>query len=111
MNFNAIVAMEPPFELNHFNYMWHILSCSWIFTNSFLEYFKLVEFVVVRVLRNVEDERTLSTFLFTKLKNGLNEHFPTIVSMFSQPFFILKNFRYDVIFEEGKKAKVGQSKA
>jgi len=31
--------------------------------------------------------------------------------MFSKPFFILKNFRYDVIFEEGKKAKVGQSKA
>jgi len=44
-------------------------------------------------------------------RNGLNEHFPTIVNMFSQPIFILKNFRYDVIFEEGKKAKVGQSKA
>jgi hypothetical protein len=46
-----------------------------------------------------------------KLKKGLNEHFPTIVNMFSQPFFFLKNYRYDVIFEEGRKAKIGQSKA
>ncbi len=38
----------------------------------------------------------------SKLKNGLNEHFPTIMGMFSQPFFSLENFPYNAIFDKLK---------
>lgn len=85
MNFNVTIAMEPPFEMNPFNHMWHILSCSWIFRNLFLEYFKLVEIVVVQVLRNVRWEDIVN-ILFHEIKNGLNEHFSTMWACFHNLF-------------------------
>lgn len=55
-----------------------------------LKYFKLVEIVIVQVLGNMEDEQTLSTLFFmkSKLQNGLNEHFPMVVNMYSQTFYL-----------------------
>jgi hypothetical protein len=36
-------------------------------------------------------------------KNKLNEHLPTILNMFSQPFFILENFMYNLCLTNGRK--------
>jgi hypothetical protein len=47
----------------------------------------------------------------SKLQNKLCELFPTIVGMFSQPFFMPKKFPYDATFEEWKKTKDHQSGA
>jgi hypothetical protein len=71
-----------------------------------LKYFKLVEIAIVQVLGNMEDEQTLSTLFFmkSKLQNGLNEHLPMVVNMYSQTFFTL-NFLYDEIFEKWQKMK------
>jgi hypothetical protein len=70
----------------------------------------LENIVAIQILGSVEDEHTFSTFSFmeSKLRNRLCEHFATIMGMFSQPFFTLEKFPYDATFEEWKKAKVRQ---
>ncbi len=49
-------------SLNHDNVMFGDNIC------SFIEYVKLVEFIMVQILGNVEDERCFSMLIFMKLK-------------------------------------------
>jgi hypothetical protein len=65
---------------------------------------------MMQVLGSVEDEQTFYTlsFMKTKLKNRLNEHLHTIVGMYSQTFFTLNTFPYDMCFDDWKKEKPRQ---
>jgi uncharacterized membrane protein len=60
----------------------------------------------------MEDEQTFSTLYFMKSKliNKLNEHLHVVVHMYSQTFFMLENFLYNVVFEEWKKLKYRRTK-
>jgi hypothetical protein len=56
----------------------------------------------------LKTKKTFSSLFFmkSKLGNKLNEHLPIVVGMFSQPFFILEFFSYDIVFHKWKKVKV-----
>jgi hypothetical protein len=64
------------------------------------------------VLGSMEDEQTFSTLYFmkSKLRNKLNEHLHVVVRMYSQTFFTLENFMYNVAFEEWQKLKDRRTK-
>jgi hypothetical protein len=50
------------------------------------------------VLGSVEDERTFFTLTFmkSKLKNQLTNHFDFVVRMYAQDFFTLQNFPFHI---------------
>jgi hypothetical protein len=56
----------------------------------------------------MEDERTFSTlsFMKSKLKNRLISHLDLVICMFSQHFYTLENFPYDVAIQKGKEMHV-----
>jgi hypothetical protein len=60
------------------------------------------------IIRLVEDERTFNTlsFMKSKLKNRLTGHLDLVIHMFSQHFYTLENFPYDVAIQEGKEMHV-----
>jgi hypothetical protein len=111
MKSNVAIAIEAPFHVNPLIRLWHTLEASRILQQSFLEFFKLVEIVVVQVLGSMEDERTFSTlsFMKSKLKNHFNEHLHTIVGIYSQTFYTLNTFLYDKAdFDDWKEQKPRQ---
>ncbi len=69
--------------------------------------FRLVELAIVMVLGNVEDERTLSTFIFmkSKLRNRLTTHLDLVVKMYTQDFFTLQGFPFYMVIIEWNEKK------
>ncbi len=63
-----------------------MINATQLLFHSFLEFFKLVEIVMVHVLGFVEDKRCFSSmsFLKTKLHNHLDPHLELVVVMFFQ---------------------------
>ncbi len=78
-----------------------MINASQLLFHSFLEFLKLVEIVMVHVLGFVEDIHCFSSmsFLKTKLHNCLDPHLALIIVMFSQKFFIIDNFPYQVVYD------------
>ncbi len=68
------------------------------------KYIKLAEIVIVQVIGSMEDEHTFNTisFMRSKLKNRLTSHLDLVIYMFSQHFYTLENFAYDVVIQEWK---------
>jgi len=71
------------------------------------EWFKFVEICIVYIIGFINDEQFFNTFVLMKNKvhNWLNTHLDLWVNMFSQTFFILKNFPYDEAIIVWKKKK------
>lgn len=74
------------------------LPLVWFWKIKFLKYFKLVEFAIVVVLGNVENECTFSTIIFmkSKLRNHLTTNLDLVVSMYVQCVFILQTFPFHI---------------
>jgi hypothetical protein len=64
--------------------MWKRLAFNVILINRIFEYFKLVELVIVLILKSVEDEHAFSiiTFMKSKLKNLLTTNVDLVVKMY-----------------------------
>jgi hypothetical protein len=107
MQSNVATIMEARLHVNPLTRLWWTLEASHIWWHSFLEFFKLAKIVRIQILGSMEDEWTFSTFFFmiSKLRNHLNEHFNTIVGMYSQFFYNLNIFSYDACFEDLKEQK------
>jgi hypothetical protein len=105
MKANVVSTMEPLIFVNPFTQLWRTLSILKVLWNTMLKYFKLVEIFIVRVGEHGGWENAFN-FIFheVQLQNGLNEHFPMVVNMYSQTFFTL-NFSYDATFEKWQKMK------
>jgi hypothetical protein len=90
--------MEAPFHVNPLVQLWWTLEASCILRYSFLEFLKLVKIAIVQMLGLVEDEQTFSTisFMKSKLKNHLNEHLNIVMGMYTQTFYSLNTFPYDM---------------
>jgi hypothetical protein len=71
------------------------------------EFFRLVELVIVMVLGNVEDERTIFTFTFmkSKLRSQLTTHLDLVVRMYAQDFFTFQSFPFYTIITEWNEEK------
>ncbi len=91
MQSNIEVALKALHDCNPTTQMWRRFTFSVILKNKFFKYFKLVEFVIVVVLRNVEDDCTFSTIIFmkSKLKNNLTTNLDLVVSIYVHCVFIL----------------------
>ncbi len=74
---NVKLAMQKPFDVNPVTKLWKTLISFWILKNKILEYIKLVELAIVKVIGFIEDEHYFSTLTFikTKLWNRLTMHF------------------------------------
>jgi hypothetical protein len=88
------------FEVNPLTKLWRTIIANQVLCHAFLEYIKLVEIMIVHVLDLMEDEIFFHFYFFvkSKLQNALEPHFYFIVGMYSQKFYILQNFPYDVAF-------------
>jgi hypothetical protein len=114
MKSNVVATMEVPFYVNPLTQLWRTLKASHILRVfkilGFFGIFQLIEIAMTQVLGLVEDEQTFSTLYFmkSKLKNRPNEHLHTIVGMYSQTFFTLNTFPYDMCFDDWKEEKPRQ---
>jgi len=104
--------MEPSILVNPFIRIWITFSTFKVLQSTLSKYFKLVKITTIQVLGSMEDEQTFSTLYFmkSKLRNKLNEHLHVVVRMYSQTFFTLENFMYNVAFEEWQKLKDRRTK-
>ena len=75
--------------------------------NKISEYIKLAQIAVTAVLGSCEDERTFSTLSFVKNKvtNRLQGNLDTCIWMFSQSWYSLESFPYNVAFDHWREAK------
>jgi len=112
MKANVCSTMEPSILVNPFIRIWITFSTFKVLQSTLSKYFKLVKITTVQVLGSMEDEQTFSTLYFmkSKLRNKLNEHLHVVVRMYSQTFFTLENFMYNVAFEEWQKLKDRRTK-
>ncbi len=93
MKAQAPKAMVEPFDINSMIKLWVKISNNGLFTQQLSKQLKLVEIVVMSMLKFVEDEKTFSTLGFKndKLRNWLGQ-----VNIWTQLFtclhksFILK---------------------
>jgi hypothetical protein len=69
------------------------------------ESFRLVELAIVMVFGSVEDERTLSIFMKSKLRNQLTTHLDLVVRMYTQDYFTLQSFPFYMAFIEWNEEK------
>jgi hypothetical protein len=93
------VTLKALHDCNPTIQMWKRFTSSVILKNKILEYFKLVEFAIVVIRGNVEDECTFSTIIFmkSKLRNHLTTNLDLVVSMYVQCVFILQTFPFHII--------------
>jgi len=101
------ITMEAPFHVNSLNQLWPALKALWILQHSFSKLFKPTNITIVQVPRSMEDEQTSSTFSFmkSKLKNHVNEHWKMFIGMYYQTFFALNTFLYNMCFNDWKELK------
>jgi hypothetical protein len=95
--------LELPWILHMISTLWfdYGKGTSQIVIHCILKYIKLAEIVIVQVIGSMEDEHTFNTisFMRSKFKNRFTSHLDLVIYMFSQHFYILENFAYDVIQE------------
>jgi hypothetical protein len=93
--------METLFVLNPLMQIWMIVDASQVLTHFSHKYIKSTNMVIVHVLRNVKDERCLSslTFLKIKFKATLDPHLPLVINMYNYKLFTLKTFPYNATFD------------
>jgi len=104
MQSNIEVTLKAPHDCNPTTQMWKRFTSSVILKNKILKYFKLVEFAIVVVVGNVEDECTFSTIIFMKSKsrNHLTTNLDLVVSMYVQCVFILQMFPFHIVNTQKK---------
>ena len=87
--------------------LWQHLDANFTLSNSFLEYIKLSQIVVIYVMSFVEDRRAFSlvAFLKDKLYNRLDgDHLGLVVGTHNQSVYILKSFLYNDYFKQWLKS-------
>jgi hypothetical protein len=96
--------MEPPHDFNPLIRLWKELITSQVVINCILKYIKLAEIVIVQVIGSMEDEHTFNTInlMRLKLRNRFTSHLDLVICMFSQHFYTLENFAYDVVIQAWK---------
>ncbi len=95
-NLIALLQCNPGYDCNPTIQMWKCLHINQVLKYKVSKYLKLVELVIVVVLRSVEDKCMFFTFTFvgSKLRNQLIMHLDLIVKMYMQEFFKLDNFPF-----------------
>jgi hypothetical protein len=98
MNHNAKVVMQEPSNVNLVIQMWLKIQFSPLLVLKLSEYIKVVEITMVQIMGSVEDERTFShlAFMKSKLHKKLTTHLDLCVCMFTQNFYNVSNFPYDI---------------
>ena len=107
MRSHAKKAMDLPHDVNPVTKLWQKLGCNALLLNKLSEFMKLAQIAVTAILGSCEDERTFSTLSFVKnkVRNRLQENLDTCIRMFSQSWYTLESFPYNVAFDHWREAK------
>jgi hypothetical protein len=99
LNFRAAVMASKDIETeNPLSVVQDRISASKYLSNCLQAFGKVAKIAVVTVLTSVEDERTFSTlsWMKSKVRNRLNGHLDCTLRVFSQPWFSVTNFPYQL---------------
>jgi len=103
-------AMEKPRDENPITKLWHQLATNnWMLIHP-SKFMKFAKLVIVQIISNVEDEKTLSTLTFNKFKlwKWLVKHLNITIHMFAQGFFVNYIFPFqNIIIDYNDDDKVG----
>ncbi len=110
----ASKAMAKPRDENPMTKLQHQLATNNLLVHHFSKFMQLAELADVRVISNVDDEKTFSTLTFMKpkLRNQLVGHLDIVIYMFVQDFFTKETFPFQVAimnWNDGNKVRIGMN--